>query len=206
MVCRGESWRWLLGVMLFGLFLPGMAWTQSVETGLLKYPLAANGFKNLKLGEFTKLIPVYRLVYMDGNDMPDADSCYRYIYNDNNILGLADDITLNKVGFRTYKNQIIEIYLFFRHVDGYKVLKDFVANYGTWNNRPTDFTYIWENGDVSLSLCYKDDLELGVVIFSSKKMRQLVQQYAIRVAATQKAIATSLSIAGIRLFTYSSPQ
>lgn len=163
---------------------------------MLKYPLAANGFKNLKLGEFMKLIPVYRLVYMDGNDKPDTDSCYRYIYEDNNILGLADGITLNKVGFRTYKTQIAEIYLFFRHEDGYKVLKDFVANYGSWNSRPTDFTYIWEIGDVSLSLCYKDDLELGVAIFSSKKMQQLIQQYSIRTAAIQRAIATSLSIAG----------
>jgi len=196
MIYGERSWRRLVSALLFCIFLPGIARTQSVETGLLKYPLAANGFKNLKLGEFTKLIPIYRLVYMDGNDTPDADSCYRYIYEDDNILGLADGITLNKVGFRTYKSRIIEIYLFFRHEDGYKVLKDFVANYGSWNNRPTDFTYIWDIGDVSLSLCYKDDLELGVAIFSSKKMKQLVQQNIIKMAATQRAIATSLSIAG----------
>lgn len=194
----------MISAMLFCLFLPGMAWPQSVETGSAEYLLAANGFKNLKLGEIMKLIPKsksrhkkykYRLAYMDGDDTLDADSCYRYIYEDDDILELSDGVTLDRVGLRTYKNQIVEIYLFFRHDDGYKVLKDFVNNYGTCNIRPTDFTYLWDIGDVSLSLHYRQGVDLGVAIFSSKRLEKRLQQNSERIIATRKAIDSTLGLA-----------
>jgi hypothetical protein len=182
--------------MIFCLLIPCTVHSQEIKSGSVQYLQATNGFKDLKLGSITKLIPAYKLIYMDGNNKPDADSCYRYIYQDDSILKLGDGLMLDRVGLRTYNNQIVDIYLFFKSADGYKVLKNFIANYGACNDRPADFTYIWNTGDVSLSLHYEEGLDLGVAIFSSKKMKQLVQQNSIKMAATQKAIATSVSIAG----------
>lgn len=196
MTYRVWSWQFLISEMIFCLFMPCLVHSQAIKSGSAQYLQAANGFKDLKLGSITKLIPSYKLAYMDGNNKPDADSCYRYIYQDDNILNLADGLMLDRVGLRTYNNRIVEIYLFFRYADGYKVLKNFIANYGACNDLPADFTYIWNTGDVNLSLHYEEGLDLGVAVFSSKKMRQLVQQNSIKMAATQKAIATSVSIAG----------
>lgn len=196
MTYRVCSWQLLISEIIFCLFVPGMAQAQTIKCGSAQYLQAANGFKSLKLGSIIKFIPAYKLTYMDGNDKPDADSCYRYIYQDDEILNLNDDLMLDRVGLRTYNNQIVEIYLFFRQNDGYKILKNFIASYGACNDRPADFTYVWNTGDVSLSLRYEEGLDLGVAIFSSKKMKQLLQQNSIKMAATQKAIATSVSIAG----------
>lgn len=195
MISKVVSWQWLVGAIIW-LLVPGRALSQDTQTGSVAYLQTANGFKSLKLGEQIKLIPGYKMSYMDGNNMPDADSCYRYLYQDDDILQLANGLKLDRVGFRAYNNQIVEIYLFFNHQDGYKVLKTFTDKFGTCSNRPTDFTYIWNTGDVSLSLRYREDLDLGVAVFSSNKLEHILQQNTMKTAATQKAIASSVSIAG----------
>lgn len=198
MITRGRSWK-MIGcaiVVALGLSVPGIAFSQDAETGSVAHLQAANGFKTLKLGEKTKAIPAYKMAYMDGDNAPDVDSCYRYIYQDDGILQLADGLDLQRVGFRTYNNQIVEIYLFFKQDDGYKVLKNFTSKFGTCNDRPTDFTYIWNTGDVNLTLRYKEGLDLGVAVFSSNRLERVLQQNAIKAAAIQKTIASAESIAG----------
>jgi hypothetical protein len=119
------------------------------------------------LGANIKIIPPAKLDYLDGDSSPDIDSCFRYVYKDEDILSLSNSVSLELVGFRAYKNKIVNIYLFFRREDGYRILKILTANYGPSTQKSGDFTYCWTTSAVNLSLMYKpDDDNLGVAIFT----------------------------------------
>jgi hypothetical protein len=194
MKSRGACWKMMVGAVLC-LLMPAITFAQDADTGSVAHLEQARGFKYLKLGVVTKFIPAYKMTYRDGDDTPDADSCYRYIYQDDDIVDVADGLKLEKVGVRTYNKEIVEVYLFFKQEDGYKLLKNFTDKYGTCSERPADFTYIWNTGDVNLTLRYTAGLDLGVAIFSSNKLEELVKQNSMK-AAAQKVVASSVSIAG----------
>jgi len=164
-----------LALSTFIFLLPVVAYCQGTQKGSLEYLLASNGFKQIKLGESFNQLDAGKLAYMDNIDSLDADSCYKFCYKDDGILDLGNGVYLNQVGFRTYKGKIVNIYLFFPRECGYSILKDFEANYGRCTNCPGEFMYDWKANGVTLSLRYKQAIEMGVAIFTSKSIeKQLV--------------------------------
>jgi hypothetical protein len=145
-----------------------------VEAGSLNYLLACNGFKQLKLGADIKNLEMDKLAYLDDIDSLDADSCYKLVYQDDDMLNMGNGIYLNLVGFRIYKNKIVNIYLFFDRYRGYDVLQEFEAEYGNFTKASGEFMYDWKTDKVNLSLRYKPIADMGVAIFSCNQMVQQV--------------------------------
>jgi hypothetical protein len=150
------------------ILLPFSIFCQPAGGGTLDYLLSSNGFKQIKLLADVKRLETDKLAYMDGIDSLDADSCYKLCYNDDDLLKLDNGLSLNLVGLRTYKNKIVNIYLFFPRDDGYAILKNFEANYGKFTSSPGEFMYDWQSNEVTLSLRYKQAAEMGVAIFTCK--------------------------------------
>ena len=142
------------------------------EKGSLEYLLWSNGFKDLKLGTDVKTLQTGKMAYLDGIDSLDTDSCYKFAYRDDELLDLGNGLTLNMVGFRTYKNKIVNIYLFFPRDVGYDLLRQFEAEYGKFTNAPGEFMYDWKTDGVTLSLRYKQAIDMGVAIFTCQNVEQ----------------------------------
>jgi len=170
--------RWCcvaFGILLLSVLAPVKAFTQDVESGTLNYLNYTGGFANLTLGAETKKLSPEQMAFMDGDNKIDADSCMKFEYRDTSILSLYDDLKLNAIGLRTYKGKIVNIYLFFKKDDGFKMLKDFEAWYGKCTERPGDFMYDWNAKEVTLNLRFKPDLDLGVAIFSSTNILKEIE-------------------------------
>ncbi|UOE52352.1 hypothetical protein MTO98_14825 [Mucilaginibacter sp. SMC90] len=152
--------------------LPALAFSQSKTPGSIEYLKFCNGINGLTLGEDISQLPSYKLTYLDNDDKPDADSCVRYQYKDSSLLALGDSLLLDAVGFRTYKNKIVNIYLFFKMPDAYKILDNFLKTYGPFTGRPDNYAdiYNWDTSALNLSLRYQVKTEMGVAIFSSKRL------------------------------------
>ena len=147
--------------------IPSLGFSQLAGQGSLEYLQLCKGFKDITLGADANLIPAYKLAFLDGDAIPDADGCFKFEYKDKDILEFGDGLFLDLVGIRTYKNKIVNIYLFFKREDGYKILHDFMDNYGQPSSKTGDFIYDWETNSVNLSLRYKANTDdLGVVIYS----------------------------------------
>ncbi|WPV01527.1 hypothetical protein SNE26_07045 [Mucilaginibacter sp. cycad4] len=152
--------------------LPSLVFSQSKTPGSVEYLKFCNGISGLTLGEDISQIPAYKLAYLDNDDKPDADSCIRYQYKDSSLLVQGDSLLLDAIGFRTYKNKIVNIYLFFKMTDAYKILGDFLKAYGPFTGRPNNYAdiYNWDTSALNLSLRYQVKTEMGVAIFSSKHL------------------------------------
>jgi hypothetical protein len=135
-----------------------------------------------------------KLTYLDNDSKPDADSCIRYQYKDSSLLALGDSLSLNAIGLRAYKNKIVNIYLFFRMPDAYKILNNFLNAYGPFTGRPNAYAdiYNWDTSVLNLSLRYQVKTEMGVAIFSSKNIENQIA--ANRPAAILKDADQSLSV------------
>jgi hypothetical protein len=154
--------------------LPSLVFSQAKTPGSVEYLKYCNGINGLTLGEDISQIPACKLSFLDNDDKPDADSCISYQYKDsNNILSAKEDsLSLNAIGLRTYKNKIVNIYLFFKMADAYKILRNFLNTYGPFTERPNAYAdiYNWDTSMLNLSLRYQVKTEMGVAIFSNKNL------------------------------------
>jgi hypothetical protein len=163
-----------------------MAHAQVLKPGTLKYLMTSNGFNDrIALAEDIRTLPIGKLTYLDGDSRIDADSCIKYAYNEPYAFTLGDSIDLDMVAVRAYKDKIVNIYLFFKLSDAYKVLKKFISLYGQFTDRPDSYSdiYNWNSSLVSLSLRYQCKADLGVAIFTCKKLETEIE------ADKQKAIS-----------------
>jgi hypothetical protein len=161
--------KWLIVLVCF---LPSLAFSQSDKTGSIEYLKRCNGINGLTLGQDISQIPSYKLSFLDNDNKPDADSCISYQYKDSCLLTLGDSLSLDAIGLRTYKNKIVNIYLFFKMTDAYKVLSNFLNAYGPFTDRPNAYAdiYNWDTSVLNLSLRYQVKTDLGVAIFSDKNL------------------------------------
>ncbi len=171
----------LVGFSLATFLRPLSGFSQEKKEGSLNYLQQCNGFNDLRLGADIKQIPKADLKFMDGDNTMDADSCLKYEYKGAN-LNLDDNLDLDMVGIRTYKNKIVNIYVFFKKEDGDKVLENFLANYGNCTDKPQDFVYDWNAANLSLSLRYKLDTDLGIAVFTNNKLQSEIESGKTKLA------------------------
>jgi hypothetical protein len=166
------------------LAIPLFSYSQDINLGSINNLKASNGFGNIYLGENISLIPKYKLAFMDNDSIPDIDGCIKYEYRDLDKINNDNNLDLDLVGIRVYKNKIINIYLFFRKEDGYKIFQSFESNYGGYSQRLGDFTYNWDADNVKLCLEY-DKEDLGIAIYSCKKLYQEIDRNKSQQLAAQ---------------------
>ena len=121
------------------------------------------------LGADINNIKYEKLSYSDSNgNRFDADSCLKFAITDTTLLKIDDDLSLDMVGVRTYKDKIVNIYLFFSKADEYKILSNFLSSYGTFTSKPFEYKniYNWDSRLVSLSLMGQQNIEDGVAVFT----------------------------------------
>ncbi len=195
------------------LCFPFLSWSQSKKTGSIEYLKFCNGLSDIKLGSDINQIPQAKLAYLDGDSRFDADSCLRYEYRDDDILSMGDDLNLDLVGIRAYKGKVVDIYLFFRRADGYKVLSKFLTAYGPFTSKPDNFSdnYSWNSSLLNLSLKYEIKTDLGMAVLTSrpladeiaaakekarkrKELEELVAKYTAFVSQAFSSVETSLPV------------
>jgi hypothetical protein len=164
------------------MLLPVFVFSQSKKAGSIEYLKYNNGFDNIILGSDINQIPGYKLTYLDNDKKLDADSCLKYAYKDTSLLKLGNDLYLDLIGLRTYKNKIVNIYLFFKKKDGYKVLRNFLSDYGLFTDKPSDYVdiYDWRSSTVNLSLRYEIKADLGVAIFTSNHLEKEIEAMKVK--------------------------
>ena len=149
------------------VFVPLFGFSKT-KTGSIEFLKACNGFKDIKLGEDISEIQPYKLAFMDGNSNLDADSCVSYVYQDEDFLKVDSDFNLQQVAIRTFKNKIVNIYLIFKMTDSYKALRDFLKDYGQFNELPKEYAaiYNWNTSALNLSLKYEAKTDYGIAVFT----------------------------------------
>ena len=169
-------------LIVISIMLPVLAFSQSKKPGSIEYLKFSNGFNNIVLGDNIKQIPDYKLTYLDNDKKFDSDSCLKFAYRDTSLLKLSNDLYLDLVGLRTYKNKVVNIYLFFRKKDGYKVLRAFLSSYGLFTSKPNDYVdiYNWNSSTINLTLKYELDAELGVAVFSCNSLEKEIEAMKIK--------------------------
>ncbi|WP_162996410.1 hypothetical protein [Mucilaginibacter celer] len=172
---------------------PSFGWSQSLKAGSVEYLKQSNGIGNLLLGSSITELPSQNLSYLDGDSSMDPDSCLKYQYHDENLLALGDSLSLDAIGLRTYRDKIVNIYLFFKIKDAYKVLSNFLDAYGPFTSRPDAYAdiYNWDTSRLSLTLRYEVKADLGVAIFTSKELENVIA--ADKTNRIAKASTQSLS-------------
>jgi hypothetical protein len=177
MLTNSTSFKIRIILFTIGLCLPFFVFSQAKKPGSIEYLKLCNGFKQISLGTDIYMLPGNNLTFLDGEYKVDADSCVKYEYKDFDLLKMGDNLTLNLIGFRTFKNKIVNIYLFFKRADGYKVLSNFISTYGVFTERPDSYMdiYNWNSSKVTLSLRYELKLDYGVAIFTSKSVEQEIE-------------------------------
>ena len=151
------------------LCFPALTIAQQKRPGSIEYLKFCNGFNRITLGSDINLLPQDKLSFMDGDDKLDADSCLKFEYRDYDLFKMPEGLKLDLIGLRTYKNKIVNIYLFFKRPEGYKALSVFLNAYGPFSERPDDYAdvYNWNCGLLNLSLKYDLNVDLGVAILTS---------------------------------------
>ncbi|SEO43609.1 hypothetical protein ACFGVS_15110 [Mucilaginibacter sp. AW1-7] len=173
-----------------------MANAQALKTGSISYLTLNNGpGNNVVLGSDIKDLQAANLSYLDGDSRADADSCLRYAYTDPNVLDLGDSLNLDMVGIRAYRDKIVNIYLFFKMTDAYKVLQKFISMYGQFTDRPDNYSdiYNWNSSLLTLSLRYQYKADLGVAIFTSKTLQNEIAADKQRAISRDYSQALSLN-------------
>ena len=160
-------------IVLIILCLPINSFCQ-LKQGSVEYLKYCNGINGLTLGADISTIPGNKLAFLDGDSKFDADSCLNYAYKDSTTLKMENGLVLDMIGIRAYKNKIVNIYLFFKKTDAYKLLYDFLIFYGNFTNKPYEFKdiYNWNSSSVSLSLLYEARVDTGVAIFTSNSLKR----------------------------------
>ncbi len=180
-------------VFVLILLLPVVALTQSKKHGSLKVLKANNGFNGITMGANVNQL-TGSLAYLDGNSRVDADSCLRYVYTNEELLKIDTNLKLDGIGIRAYKDTIVNIYLFFRMEEAYKVMSKFLDSYGQFNEKPQEYTdiYNWNTIPINLSLNYSAQIDMGIAVFTNNALMKQVatarekrDQRSIRVAAAQ---------------------
>jgi hypothetical protein len=164
----------ILTLTLTLVFVPLCSICQVIRPGTIEYLKYNNGFNGIKLGADLGSISSNKLAFLDGNSSFDADSCLSFEYKDTTILKIGELASIDLVGIRTYKNKIINIYLFFSRAISYKVLYDFLTLYGNFTNRPyfDKDMYYWNSSMVNLSLTYELKVDMGVAIFTCNPLNK----------------------------------
>jgi len=159
------------------MVVPFVAFSQSKKPGSIEYLKYTNGFGNILLGSDLSQLPGYKLAFLDNDNKFDADSCLKFEYRDANLLKLTGDLELDLIGIRSYKNKVVNIYLFFKLSDGYKILDDLLTNYGLFTDRPYDYAdiYNWNSSTVNVSLRYNVKVDLGVAIFTCNRLEHEIE-------------------------------
>lgn len=181
--------RCLLLFLIMILFISKLSVAQSTKIGSVEYLAFNNGFKGIRLGADLGTIKCSKLSYLDNDDKFDADSCLKFAISDSSFLKVNNDLTLDMIGVRTYKNRIVNIYLFFQKSDSYKILSNFLATYGIFTSKPFEYKniYDWDCSDVSLSLMYQADVDDGVAIFSCNPLIENIAKEKEMAAIREKA-------------------
>jgi hypothetical protein len=187
-------------ILLASLCTSSLAFGQSKDQlkkeGTLAYLKLSNGTKDFKLGSDIAASQLKNLIYLEGNDgTPDADSCVTYEYNAGNQLKLDKDLNLEHICLRLYKNKIVNIYVFFKQKEGYSLLRNFLKNYGMFTARPDNYldNYRWDSSEVTLSLNYTRNNDLGVAVFTSVNLNNEIKQERAKVLAQQLQAPSLLS-------------
>jgi len=179
--------------------LPLLSFGQTIHTsGSLKYLRVANGYNGITLGSDVRQL-TGSLSYMDGDGRIDADSCIKYACVDQAVLKMDTDMQLDMVGLRTYKNRIVNIYLFFNVKDAYKILAAFLRNYGQYTEKPIEYAniYNWNAGDVTLSLKYNPDIDKGVAIFSFNPLTNEIADMRRKQEQIERVTASVMAYANL---------
>lgn len=171
--------------LIFIITAPLRAFSQTVDPakGSLSMLDSANGYGDLVLGADTRQMPGKNFAFLDNDKNIDPDSCLKFKYTDISLLDFEDDIKLDLVGLRSYNNRIVNIYLFFKAEDGFKMLRIFRKYFGNPTRHPADFMYDWTGSEVSLQLRFQNKGDLGLAVFSSNEITQQVA--AARIARKQ---------------------
>jgi|GEM_PF-1296200 hypothetical protein len=158
------------------LFIPMLGFSKT-KTGSIEFLKSCNGFNGIKLGQDISEIQPYKLAFMDGNSQLDADSCVSYVFQDDSVLKVDSDFNLQQVAIRTYKNKIVNIYLFFKMTDSYKALRDFLKDYGQFNELPKEYAaiYNWNTSSVNLSLKYEAKTDYGIAVFTCNELQRDIE-------------------------------
>jgi hypothetical protein len=165
-------------ILLLGLLMVPFRLCAQLETlGSIAHLSLQNGFKQLVLGTETSLAD-RKMIYMDGDSRLDADSCLKFEYHDDELLKLDSTMQFNLAGLRTYKGKIVNVYLFFKKSNGYKVLSYFLNQYGLFTSKPQEYQniYNWDTQKVSLSLNYDLNDDLGIAVFSFNNLTDLLTE------------------------------
>lgn len=163
--------------------------TVSSATGSLNFLDSARGYSDLVLGADTRQMPQKFFAFLDNDKSIDPDSCLKFKYNDVTMLDFEEGVKLDLVGLRAYGHQIVNIYLFFKSGDGFKMLRVLRKYFGNPTAHPNDFSYEWAGSEVTLQLRFENKGDLGIVIFSSN---QLMQQVAVARTARDQSGANTL--------------
>lgn len=180
-----------LAIVLF--FVPVLAFSQPAK-GTVDYLSYSNGFRGIQLGQEMKDIKGYRMNFLDNISKVDADSCLKYECIPTDSVKTADSLETDLIGIRVFRNKVVNIYVFFKRKDGFNVLSNFLASYGTFTSKPDNYAdvYNWDTQSISLSLKYELKVDLGVAIFSSRKDTQ--QFVELKRRASIMASAPLLSV------------
>jgi hypothetical protein len=171
-----------LFILLLLLPLAVFSQVKIAKPGSLDYLKFVNGYNGIVLGSDVRQLSKDKLPFLDGDDKFDADSCLKLAYNDTTILKVGKDLYLDMIGLRTYKNRIVNIYVFFKQSDGYKVFRDFLTTFGVFTSKPNDYVdiYNWTTSAVNLSLRYEDKIDLGVAVFTCNPLIREMSVVKIR--------------------------
>ena len=182
----------VLVLTLFAVILaaaPQSALTQIKPAGSLDYLKLSNGFKQFTLGADVTTLAA-KLDFMDDDSRMDEDSCQKFVCKDPELLKIDTTLFLDVVGVRTYKNKIVNVYLFFKKADGYKILSRFLADYGTFTAKPDDYkdVYNWDTRQLSLSLKYELNVDLGIATFTCNNLEKEIKTRREKYQTMQKAL------------------
>jgi len=180
-------------IVLIILCLPVSSFCQ-VKHGSVEYLKNCNGIQGITLGADISTIPGDKLTFLDDDSKFDADSCLNYAYKDSTVLKMENGLLLDVIGIRAYKNKIVNIYLFFKKSDSYKILYDFLVYYGNFTNKPYEYKdiYNWNSSLVSLALLYEARVNMGVAIFTSNPLKREI--LLAKVEAAGRSIFNDLFI------------
>jgi len=164
------------------MLLPAFGFSQSKKPGSIEYLKFTNGYESIILGSNISDIPESKLTYLDGERKFDADSCLKYAYKDTTILKVGNDLYLDLIGIRTFRNRVVNIYLFFKKKEGYKALRSFLSSYGLFTSKPNDYVdiYNWDSTSISLSLQYELNSELGVAVFTCTSLQKEIEAMKLK--------------------------
>jgi hypothetical protein len=176
------------------LFMSTFSSAQKLKLGSMDFK-SAIGYKNIMLGADIGSLNFSKLDYLDGDNSFDADSCINYAVCDSSVLKFNDKIRLDMIGIRTYKNKIVNIYLFFPKPEGYGMLNNFISTYGGFFSKPNENSniYNWDSKNVTLSLMYQADVADGVAEFTLKPLTQYIAQAKEIASLREKAKALKAS-------------